>query len=682
MLSRVLGVLLFCASFWAPALCLSQTQQPLAITIGDGAVPLGGLWEFHSGDDPAWSSPTLDDSQWERLSADKPWGEQGHANYTGFAWYRRFLDLTPAPGASSDLALLVPHIDDAYEIYWNGQLIGRKGKMPPHPVWSLTAPPQTFDLGTNHKGVLAIRVWKAAYASRDTGLVGGFAAPPVIGSREAIAAWRGNLAYEWLRNDLVTIALYFTYGFVGFLGLLAWLRDRSQWLLFWTSCFLAMPFFNVVFDNLHIPWPANLAIGAQQITDAIGNIALWYLLCWLLDLHGHRRLMRLTRVAAIALLTFGFLDALICFFGWNAGNAHPIQITDAVFTAALILLELYNLVPVTVAIMRKRKVDHSRWIVAATTTFAQMLYVAGLATAQGVRYTHWTISEKLRSVAFSAFGSDVKLQNIADALTLIALMYAIYRYSMEMTSRRNTLEQEFQNAREIQQVLIPESLPDVNGYSLTSAYLPAQEVGGDFFQIIPVDADTTLILLGDVSGKGLRAAMAVSLIIGTARAFAEITASPAALMSRLNRRLYNRLQGGFATCIALRIDSSGNCLVASAGHPSPFVNGAELALPGACPLGMIHSVTFEETRFRLEVGDHLALYTDGLLEARNRCGELYGFDRLHTLFATKPTASDAAQQAIDFGQDDDTTVLTITRLESGARSTTRFFTRAMQLPTP
>jgi hypothetical protein len=681
MLSRVAGVLLGCVSFWVPALCISQTPSPLAITIGDGAVPLDGLWEFHPGDDPSWSSPTLDDSQWERLSADKPWGQQGHANYTGYAWYRRTLDLTTAPGTSTDFALFVPHIDDVYQLYWNAQLIGSKGKMPPHPIWSLTAPPQTFDLGTAHKGVLAIRVWKARYASRDTGLVGGFAAPAVIGSHGAIDAWRGNFAYEWLRNDLVTIALYLTYGFVGFLGLLAWLRDRSQWLLFWTSCFLAMPFFDIVFGNLHIPWPANLAIGVQQITDAIGNIALWYLLCWLLDLHGNRRLMRLTRIAAITLLTFGLLDSLICFFGWNAGNAHPTQIADAIFTAVLILLELYNLVPVTVAIVRKRKVDHSRWLVAATTTFAQMLYVAGLATAQGLRYTHWTISQKLTQKIFTIFGSSVTLQNVVDALTLMALLYAIYRYSMEMTSRRNTLEQEFSNAREIQQVLIPESLPDVHGYSLTSAYLPAQEVGGDFFQIIPVDTDTTLILLGDVSGKGLKAAMAVSLIIGTARAFAEVTASPAALMSRLNRRLYNRLQGGFATCIALRIDSSGNCLVASAGHPSPFVNGAELELPGACPLGLIHSVAFEETRFRLEIGDHLALYTDGLLEARNRHGELYGFDRLQTLFATKPTASDAAQHAIDFGQDDDTTVLTITRLESGARSTTRFFTRAMQLPT-
>ena len=90
---------------------------------------------------------------------------------------------------------------------------------------------------------------------------------------------------------------------------------------------------------------------------------------------------------------------------------------------------------------------------------------------------------------------------------------------------------------------MPETLPTLPGFTLTSAYRPAQEVGGDFFQIIPLEGGSALIILGDVSGKGHKAAMAVSLIVGAARMVAEFTRSPAEILSGLNRRLYGRLQG-------------------------------------------------------------------------------------------------------------------------------------------
>ena len=88
-----------------------------------------------------------------------------------------------------------------------------------------------------------------------------------------------------------------------------------------------------------------------------------------------------------------------------------------------------------------------------------------------------------------------------------------------------------------------------------------------------------------------------------------------------------------------------------------------MSFPGALPLGLTPTAIFEETRLKLIERDQLALYTDGLLEARSHTGELYSFDRLRTLFATNPTAEQAAQAAVNFGQDDDITVLTLTRLE-------------------
>jgi serine phosphatase RsbU (regulator of sigma subunit) len=197
-------------------------------------------------------------------------------------------------------------------------------------------------------------------------------------------------------------------------------------------------------------------------------------------------------------------------------------------------------------------------------------------------------------------------------------------------------------------------------------------VDGDFFQILGLEGNSTLIVLGDVSGKGLRAAMSVSLIVGAIRTLADTTNSPAEILRGLNRHLNGRLQGGFATCIAVRLDPGGSCVVSSAGHPGPYLNGRELILPGALPIGLSAEAVYQESRLSLEAANHFALYTDGLLEARNPSGELYGFTRMEDLFSGSPTAAQATDAAVQFGQNDDITVLTLTRLASGEKATTKF----------
>jgi serine phosphatase RsbU (regulator of sigma subunit) len=258
---------------------------------------------------------------------------------------------------------------------------------------------------------------------------------------------------------------------------------------------------------------------------------------------------------------------------------------------------------------------------------------------------------------------------LTNTLLLVSIVYAVYRYSIASHRRQIELEQEFKSARELQQMLIPEILPDVPGFALTGAYRPAQEVGGDFFQIIPLEDSSTLVVLGDVSGKGLKSAMTVSLIVGAIRALVDDHPGPARLLAELNRRLYGRMQGGFATCLILRVYNDGSGTVASAGHPAPFLNGKELNLPGALPLGLAPTACYEETALRLREGDCVALYTDGMLEARNQSGELYGFKRLEGLLVGKPDAGKACEAAVNFGQDDDITVLIFTRLATGEEST-------------
>jgi hypothetical protein len=131
-----------------------KPQSTLVIQgLGQGEVNLNGFWQFHTGDDPRWALPSLDDSAWESINASSAWGRQDHPGYTGFAWYRRHLDIGLAPGANTAYALLIPPVDDAYEVYWNGKLIGAYGKLPPHPDWYYASQSRAFDVPSPCSGI-------------------------------------------------------------------------------------------------------------------------------------------------------------------------------------------------------------------------------------------------------------------------------------------------------------------------------------------------------------------------------------------------------------------------------------------------------------------------------------------------------------------------------------------------
>ncbi len=187
-------------------------------------------------------------------------------------------------------------------------------------------------------------------------------------------------------------------------------------------------------------------------------------------------------------------------------------------------------------------------------------------------------------------------------------------------------------------------------------------MGGDFFQIIPLEDKSTLVVLGDVSGKGLKAAMNVALIVGTLRTLAEYDSDPAAMLVGLNRRLVGRLQGGFATTVILKLSPSGDCTLANAGHLPPFLNSGEMISESSLPLGIVGDADYVNQYVGLNDDDRVTLYTDGVLEACSSAGELYGFERVTALLVDRPDASYIADTARAFGQEDDITVLTITKV--------------------
>ena len=435
---------------------------PLVIEgLGKGTFTLSGPWQFHVGDDPAWANPAFDSSGWEQLTADRPWGKQGHAHLTGFAWYRCAVSfdtaLSRASGVQARFSLLVPRIRDAYEIYWNGVLIGRNGKFPPHPVRYISQPAQSFELGLEElgleelgqvkpgqvqQGVLAVRVWKSPLLSDDSGERGGFDAAPLIGSPEAIATAKAADEYQWLRSRQLHFGANLLCAVIALLSLLLWLRAPSRWVLFWmTGIAIAEPVKLLLLDA-HLGWPYSQAMGAVQPLSAVQDISLWFLLLWLLSLHGNRVLCRLTQILACIYMVNGVVDGVMVVIAWNPRWTGLAQNSDSVLTILSTLFEAFPLILVGFALFQRKQFDSARWMVAILVFLDEMMIVFSIAVKQGRQFTGWSIGNKIDAPLFYIDGNGISVSTLAGTLLLAAIVYAVYNSVREDQRRQDALERE------------------------------------------------------------------------------------------------------------------------------------------------------------------------------------------------------------------------------------------------
>jgi serine phosphatase RsbU (regulator of sigma subunit) len=236
----------------------------------------------------------------------------------------------------------------------------------------------------------------------------------------------------------------------------------------------------------------------------------------------------------------------------------------------------------------------------------------------------------------------------------ISMGVIILRRSARDTREKARLAGEFDAARSVQQLLISKEGAASAQFSIESIYLPASEVGGDFYQLLPDDDGSLLIVVGDVSGKGLRAAMTVSIIVGALRGTS--LRAPAQVLAHLNGVLAGQISG-FVTCCAVYIAADGTMTLANAGHIPPYRNGEEMPAESGLPLGIVAGMTYSEVRYQLKPEDRLTFVSDGVIEATNRQKELFGFERTRAI-STRP-AYHIAEAARSFGQEDDITVLTV-----------------------
>jgi serine phosphatase RsbU (regulator of sigma subunit) len=217
------------------------------------------------------------------------------------------------------------------------------------------------------------------------------------------------------------------------------------------------------------------------------------------------------------------------------------------------------------------------------------------------------------------------------------------------------------SSNSLQQLILPDAMTTLPGLSIESEYRPALEVGGDFFQVLPHKSDGSLLIVaGDVTGKGLKAGMLVALLVGAIRTAAQFDPDPMTVLEALNLRLCRRGQAN-ATCLALTIERDGGVKLVNAGHIAPYLNGEQLAMEGALPLGIMEGAEFSVMHFHLKDDDKLMLMSDGIAEATDADGHLFGFERVHELLRAATTAAELASAAQRFGQEDDISVISVTR---------------------
>jgi hypothetical protein len=652
-LKLLLLLMLLCMAFpvWGQDALAFKTQDP-----GKGFVEVGGKWHFQTGDDLSWAEPGFDDSGWEQLRGDETWGSQTHPSYAGFAWYRKRIEITPANGP---MTLLMPPVGDAYELYWNGKKFGGGGTLPPDAHWYAFPHPIAFPLPTN-SGLLAVRVWKAALATADPTTVGGMEAAPLIGDAGYLALRTRaiRLIREW--TNLPGLISSYLMLVTGLIALLLFMRERSRRLYLWLAIYLiALASGGLTGALLSNEIGFVTSQLYSQILSCASWLSLWALLLALFGMDRERSWRRWTAALAGLYVAAQAVDLITIVF-WKYGGRLVVW-TDAITTAIYTFAPLY-LVAVVIGGLRRRRQIYL-WPLALIIAFEGLWFFVIDTLGQGLQITHLDkLFAAMQGVGFRFGDYQFSMIPIMEALVFIALVYTVAREQYLERQQKNRMEMEVKSAREVQRVLVPETVPAVPGFAIDSVYKPAAELGGDFFQVMSLPDTSTLIVIGDVSGKGLKAAMTVSLIVGTLRTLADYTQEPAEILGGLNRRLCGRVQDGFATCVVLRLQPNGEATMANAGHLAPFRDGEELPLDGSLPLGLAADTTYEELAFRLLAGETLTLYTDGIVEARNAGGELYGFERLQQLANQKQSAEQIVEAACAFGQEDDITVLSIRRL--------------------
>jgi hypothetical protein len=629
---------------------------PVPVKLGESSAKLGGPWKFHTGDDLAWARADFDDSSWNAMdltvapgTEGAGWTQRGYPGYAGFAWYRLQVDVQ---GATHRLALKMPdQADDAYQVYVNGQLIGDFGKFYGKRVTAYNSLPEGFPFPkgvANGTITIAIRMWMDSATRFNSPDAGGLHGPPMLGyathvndlvrlDYDDMAHYLGSVYLEVL---ILSMALLMA-------AALFWL-DRQEQAYLWLAlvCMVTLLYNAIMLSVNVVAWLGQTP--AVVLTDVVlhpARIGLWVLF-W-----GYwfrmAKIRRLHQVVwpLVALLMVGTAMLRPPLYGLVVPVHYASFLTPTLLVVKLGLGVLMFLVAYRGFATQKTE----GWMAAT----AVVLGIVSNFTSE-LRLIHVP-------TMFVVYGFVIQLGTVATVVSLLIITVMQQRRFIMAQVLKEQWKMEIQQAQEVQQLLIPHQLPEVTGITIDSEYRPAREVGGDFFQILPLETPgTVLIVVGDVTGKGMQAGMLVALIVGAIRGAVLHSTDPAQILREVNEQLCER-QHAIATCLILRIDPDGTGIIANAGQLAPYLNGAEIEMEGAFPIGIVPDGDFSIASFDLHQGDSLFLMSDGVVEATDPHGALFGFERISEMLRQKASSEDIAKAAQAFGQEDDILVVQVRR---------------------
>jgi hypothetical protein len=688
----LIAVFLLGCCGWALAQTASAADAEAAKAgVGQSVIPLNGPWKFEPGDSPRdeitgatlWAQAGFDDSKWETVDLTPKegtfdawngasgyvagWTAKGHPGYSGFAWYRIHVKVDAQPGQR--LALAGPaDVDDAYQVFSNGRLLGSFGDFGGKTPTIYFAQPQMFPLSQvtgSSDLVIAFRVWMGKHSLLQQPQAGGMHNAPLLGDAGAIGA---NYQIRWQKLLGAYSPLAFEALMYALLAMMAFsllLFDHTDRVYLWAGSLLALTAIDFALSAI-TSWTTYLnfllptIIRDNFLTPLVcgGWVMLWWV--WF-RLHRPPWLPRVVDLLTILLILANSIsgELLLPFV------SHSVAV--AFLPVALVIRLLFFLLLAWVVWLGIKRKALEGWLVFPIVVFRGIgqfqrehsaLHLQSSGTPLGLDISAAQICNLLMALTIGL----LLLRRLLLALRQQRLMAQdINQRLLKSGQDQYLMAMEVKQAQEVQQVILPEARSQYPGLLIESEYRPARAVGGDFFQIIPRPIDGSLLIVaGDITGKGLKAGMLVAFLVGAIRTTVEWSADPVVVLKALNRLLLGR-KDAQATCLALRINADGEVILANAGHIPPYLNGEAMPIEGALPLGMQPDSDLTVTRFKLAEGDRLVLMSDGIVEAMDAAGNLFGFERVQELVRRSNSASEVAAAAQRFGQEDDISVISVTR---------------------
>lgn len=650
----------------APELKQSTPEGPVVDATGIGSpIVLNKGWRVGVTSDPAAGSPEFDDSGWAVRDAggtiaDVSDSEEGDrpSHDDKYAWFRLHIRLAQNHGPVALLIQLpvtqsagmnLSTTGPAPEVFVNGKLVLPGG---PHAddqseyqqisrLYNLNIPAEQTSL------VLAVRTWYVPFGlkgytnffDRRTFRLG---SPDDL--KQRLDMWSVQTLFERLPRLIIAVLLLFLSAFL--LTLYFTQKGHPEYLWLALHELVQVPI-GIIDQAGSSAWLDNIWFGALYTQFLFLSAYLYFeFLISFLALRRRWYIKGLRYTAPILAL----IAPMILMAGHNGAIKVLLvfvmvcSILWIVFWAIFVFLTL-------IAATIKRNFE------------AGMLLIPLILTMVG-------IAEPILTGGFNEFGGGsyqspltieagpipIHFAAIADFASLLAIVVIIFMRFLRIHHEQERAIGELEAARSVQELMIPREKVETPGYEVDSVYKPAAEVGGDFFHLEATPDGGLLVILGDVAGHGMQAAMNVSMLMGVLRYTQE--KRPARVLESLNRVLQG--SESFTTCQAVWFGPEGEVVIANAGHLPPYLNTQEVRLPGGLPLGVVPEIKYDEVRLYLHPGDRLLMMSDGVVEARQGSGELFGFDRVHNL--SNQSAFYIADAAKAFGQEDDITVLTIRRL--------------------